>query len=199
MKLSSLSPVRNEKGCRQWGYWFTFKEKKCSVRKDALTTLVTAEMQANRHITVNLSFLHRTEQSLGKNIPQLFISCWDISSKYLCKSLYKWIHIVTVFSKVLHYLKAKASGEFISMYHYIIYVCVCITLCLNTFYSSHLFSLKSNTLLFLLALLYYSNQSTFKCRWSFCKIDDLTIFHSYTPFSLWPQQNTRHQKFHSVK
>ena len=126
MKLSSLSPVRNEKGCRQWGYWFTFKEKKCSVRKDALTTLVTAEMQANRHITVNLSFLHRTEQSLGKNIPQLFISCWDISSKYLCKSLYKWIHIVTVFSKVLHYLKAKASGEFISMYHYIIYIHICV-------------------------------------------------------------------------
>ena len=53
-----------------------------------------------------------------------------------------------------------------------------------------LFFKKQYFTFFLLDLLHYSNQSAFKSRWSFCKIDDLTIIYSYTPFSLWPQQNT---------
>lgn len=77
----------------------------------------------------------------------LFISCWDISSKSLWKSSYKLIHIVTSFSKALHYIKTNGGGGL----HFNV---LKVSLCIHNMYFPILFILTFY--FFLKVLLYFS-------------------------------------------
>lgn len=130
-------------------YWFGFKKQK-EWGKAALTVLVTSELQANRGITVDISSLRRREESPGK-IHLSYLSLAKTSTKSLWKSLYKLIHIVTSFSKALHYTETKMTEVFISEY----WKSLIITTFSNPFYFAFLFLLKVILSFFNLHWLYH--------------------------------------------